>query len=105
MDFDVHSSLARDLTQELEKEHALRLIRATLLHTSPNSYIPLSQHSHTELGVEIEPQDEREQVVPIAVMRAVVAVAESVEEKLRLAALETLGELGTSPSLSPTRYG
>ncbi|BGP33786.1 hypothetical protein JCM10296v2_005591 [Rhodotorula toruloides] len=85
-------SLARDSTQELEKEHALRLIRTTLLHTSPNSYIPLS-HPPTELGVEIEPQEEREQVVPIAVMRAVVAVAESVEEKLRLAALETLGEL------------
>lgn len=92
----MHSSLARDSTQELEKEHALRLIRTTLLHTSPNSYIPLS-HALTELGVEIEPQEEREQVVPIAVMRAVVAIAESVEEKLRLAALETLGELGASP--------
>ncbi|BGP09793.1 hypothetical protein JCM10049v2_005667 [Rhodotorula toruloides] len=86
-------SLARDSAHELEKEHALRLIRTTLLHTSPNSYIPLSHHPPTELGVDIEPQEEREQVVPIAVMRAVVAVAESVEEKLRLAALETLGEL------------
>ncbi|EGU12160.1 hypothetical protein RTG_01774 [Rhodotorula toruloides ATCC 204091] len=86
-------SLARDSTHELEKEHALRLIRTTLLHTSPNSYIPLSHAPSTELGVEIEPQEEREQVVSIAVMRAVVAVAESVEEKLRLAALETLGEL------------
>ncbi|GEM10208.1 cytosolic regulator Pianissimo [Rhodotorula toruloides] len=86
-------SLARDSAYELEKEHALRLIRTTLLHTSPNSYIPLSHRAPTELGVDVEPQEEREQVVPVAVMRAVVAVAEAVEEKLRLAALETLGEL------------
>lgn len=101
---DSHSSLARDSSHELEKEQALRLIRTTLLHTSPNSYIPLTHHLSTELGVDMEPQEEPEQVVPVAVMRAVVAVAESVEEKLRLAALETLSELGTPLSFLSHRH-
>lgn len=35
--------------------------------------------------------------VNVATIRAVVAIAENQEEKLRLASLETLGELGTSP--------
>jgi hypothetical protein len=40
--------------------------------------------------------------VPVGVLRAVVAIAETIEEKLRLSALETLVELGTSSlSISP----
>ncbi|BGP18107.1 hypothetical protein JCM10213v2_006158 [Rhodosporidiobolus nylandii] len=71
-------SLARDTSHNLEKEHALRLIRALLLFTTPESSV--------SGGGEVE-------VVPVGVMRAVVAIAETPEEKLRLAALETLGEL------------
>ncbi|GAA6031289.1 hypothetical protein JCM8097_005586 [Rhodosporidiobolus ruineniae] len=64
-------SLARDSAHLLEKEHALRLIRALLPFSSPDLL----------------------DVVPVSAMRAVVAIAETVEEKLRLAALEMLGEM------------
>ncbi|GAA6053956.1 hypothetical protein JCM3770_004640 [Rhodotorula araucariae] len=67
-------SLARDAKYDHEKAHALRLVRALL------------SHAGTTLAHGCE-------VVPVAVLRAVVALAETPEEKLRLAALETLGEL------------
>ncbi|BGP49997.1 hypothetical protein JCM10450v2_005902 [Rhodotorula kratochvilovae] len=67
-------SLARDAKHEQEKTHVLRLVRALLTHAGPS------------LG-------HGSAVVPVAVLRGVVALAETPEEKLRLAALETLGEL------------
>ncbi|KAI5479428.1 cytosolic regulator Pianissimo [Pseudohyphozyma bogoriensis] len=62
-------SLSRPPPCDLEKEHCLRLIRALL--ALPDAYKP------------VQP----------SVIRAIVAIAEHAEEKLRLAALETLGEL------------
>ncbi|SCV73876.1 BQ2448_6306 [Microbotryum intermedium] len=62
-------SLSRDSRAEVEKEQALRLIR--LLLSLPDT----------------------DQPVQPAVIRAIVAIAENQEEKLRLACLETLGEL------------
>ena len=38
------------------------------------------------------------QPVPVALVRALVSLAENQEEKLRLACLETLGEIGASRS-------
>ncbi|GAA5909150.1 hypothetical protein JCM6882_001203 [Rhodosporidiobolus microsporus] len=71
-------SLARDTPFLLEKEHALRLIRALLPFATPATTLSgASEH----------------EVLPVGVVRAVVAIAETVEEKLRLAALETLGEM------------
>ncbi|GAA6003547.1 TORC2 complex subunit TSC11 [Rhodotorula paludigena] len=66
-------SLARDSKHDLEKEHALRLVRVLISHAGA--------HLHGQ------------EIAPVAVLRAVVALAETSEEKLRLAALETLGEL------------
>ncbi|KAL8290440.1 hypothetical protein RQP46_002698 [Phenoliferia psychrophenolica] len=62
-------TLSRDHKFEVEKEQALRLVR--LLLSLPDADRP------------VQP----------AVIRAVVALAESQDEKLRLASLETLGEL------------
>ncbi|GAA5864925.1 hypothetical protein JCM8547_004239 [Rhodosporidiobolus lusitaniae] len=70
-------SLARDTAHNLEKEHALRLIRVFLPFARPGVVLPF----------------DGEEVLPVGVLRAVVAFAETVEEKLRLAALETLAEL------------
>lgn len=64
-----YSSLCRDHRFEVEKEQALRLIRALL--SLPDTDRP----------------------VPASVIRAIVAIAENLEEKLRIACLETLGEL------------
>ncbi|GAA5918699.1 hypothetical protein JCM1841_006247 [Sporobolomyces salmonicolor] len=66
-------SLSRDSKHDVEKEQALRLVRAMLEH------IDSSAPEH--------------RLAATAIMRAVVAIAEQSEEKLRLAALETLGEL------------
>lgn len=71
--FILHSSLSRDHKFEVEKEQALRLVR--LLLSLPDADRP----------------------VPPSVIRAIVAIAENTEEKLRLASLETLGELRASP--------
>ncbi|GAA5975076.1 hypothetical protein JCM11641_000022 [Rhodosporidiobolus odoratus] len=68
-------TLVRDSTFNLEKEHALRLIRILLPFASPESTL------------------DGDSILPVSVVRAVVAIAETVEEKLRLAALGTLGEL------------
>lgn len=68
-------SLSRDHKFEVEKEQALRLVR--LLLSLPDT----------------------DQPVPSSVIRAITAIAEQTEEKLRLAALQTLGELCTSLSL------
>lgn len=72
-----NSSLARDSKHDLEKEQALRLIRRILELVSPSD----------------QPQNRSKLV---AILRGVVAIAEQPEEKLKLAALETLGELGQS---------
>ncbi|GAA5842816.1 hypothetical protein JCM11251_001496 [Rhodosporidiobolus azoricus] len=72
-------SLARDSPSHLlEKEHALRLIRHLLPFATPPTTLSGS---------------EEHEVLSVGVMRAVVAIAETVEEKLRLAALELLGEM------------
>lgn len=63
-------SLTRDHKFEVEKEQALRLIRLILSLPAPS---PL---------------------VTVPIVRAIVALAESPEEKLRLASLQILGELG-----------
>ncbi|GAA5961649.1 hypothetical protein JCM3765_000463 [Sporobolomyces pararoseus] len=82
--FYLIQSLARDAKHDLEKEQALRLIRRILelLTTSRvNDFdFDLERHhkAHTRL---------------VAILRGVVAIAEQSEEKLRLASLETLGEL------------
>ncbi|SDA01470.1 BZ3500_MvSof-1268-A1-R1_Chr10-1g02698 [Microbotryum saponariae] len=69
LDMFLVKSLSRDSRAEVEKEQALRLIR--LLLSLPDT----------------------DQPVQPAVIRAIVAIAENQEEKLRLACLETLGEL------------
>ncbi|GAA5917264.1 hypothetical protein JCM5296_000314 [Sporobolomyces johnsonii] len=66
-------SLSRDSKHDVEKEQALRLVRAMLEH------IDSSAPEH--------------RLAATAILRAVVAIAEQPEEKLRLAALEMLGEL------------
>ncbi|GAA5937590.1 TORC2 complex subunit TSC11 [Sporobolomyces koalae] len=68
-------SLARDAKHDLEKEQALRLTRR-IIELSPI----VSDH----------PQDRARLV---AILRGIVALAEQSEEKLKMAALETLGEL------------
>ena len=65
-------SLARDHKFELEKEQAVRLVR--MLLSMPDTDQPVSA----------------------SVIRAIVAIAESTEEKLRLSCLHILGELGQS---------
>ncbi|TNY18128.1 Rapamycin-insensitive companion of mTOR, N-term-domain-containing protein [Rhodotorula diobovata] len=67
-------SLARDAKHDHEKTHALRLVRALLALAG------------STLG-------HGRDIVPVSVLRGVVALAETPEEALRLAALETLGEL------------
>ncbi|GAA6004172.1 hypothetical protein JCM10207_002465 [Rhodosporidiobolus poonsookiae] len=74
-------TLARDPAFILEKEHALRLIRALLPFAHPQPPV---------LDPDFDPPPD---VVPVSVMRAVVAIADAQEDKLRLAALEMLGEL------------
>lgn len=71
-------TLSRDQKFEVEKEQALRLVRHLL--SLPDAERP------------VQP----------AVIRGVVALAESQEEKLRIASLETLGELRTPPFLAFT---
>ncbi|GAA5998873.1 hypothetical protein JCM5350_007882 [Sporobolomyces pararoseus] len=78
-------SLARDSKHDLEKEQSLRLIRrllelSTLSRSNDFDFVDLERHHkvHTHL---------------VAILRGVVAIAEQSEEKLRLASLETLGEL------------
>ncbi|GAA5902766.1 TORC2 complex subunit TSC11 [Sporobolomyces salmoneus] len=81
-------SLGRDSKHDLEKEQALRLIRrilelSTTLAAPPDSTSPSdSLQDHERLHSHL-----------VAVLRGVVAIAEQPEEKLRLASLETLGEL------------
>lgn len=67
-------TLARDARCDLEKEQSLRLVRVLIEHTGPRL---------------LEARD----TMPMSVLRAVIAVADAPEEKLRLAALELLGEL------------
>ncbi|GAA6063262.1 hypothetical protein JCM10212_004996 [Sporobolomyces blumeae] len=68
-------TLSRDSKHDLEKEQGLRLVRRML------SFSRLVD----------EPPRDRSKLV--AILRGVVAIAEQTEERLRLAALETLGEL------------
>lgn len=68
-------SLSRNAQHDHEKTQALRLIRALITLAGPS------------LG-------HGREVVPVSVLRGVVALAETPEERLRVAALETLGELG-----------
>lgn len=74
-----HSSLcrtlARDARSDFEKEHALRLVRVIVEHAGSRLH-------------------EASDIIPLSVLRAVIAIAEATEEKLRLSALELLGELG-----------
>lgn len=79
-----YRSLSRDHKADLEKEHALRLIRTLL--ALPDTY--------SEEGGDGDDGEHVVRPVSVAVMRAVVSIAENQEEKLRLASLETLGELG-----------
>ncbi|GAA5935683.1 hypothetical protein JCM3775_003381 [Rhodotorula graminis] len=67
-------SLSRDAKHDHEKTQALRLVRALIVLAGPS------------LG-------HGRAVVPVSVLRGVVALAETPEERLRVAALETLGEL------------
>ncbi|GAA5853920.1 hypothetical protein JCM9279_007602 [Rhodotorula babjevae] len=67
-------SLSRDAKHDHEKTQALRLVRALIALAGPS------------LG-------HGREVVPVSVLRGVVALAETPEERLRVAALETLGEL------------
>lgn len=39
---------------------------------------------------------EAQEIIPVAVLRAVIAIADAADERLRLAALEVLGELSES---------
>lgn len=80
------SSLSRDHRSALEKEQALRLTR--LLLSLPGSGVEGDEH----------------RAIPCSVIRAVVAIAESVDEKMRIMCLETLGELRKYlPPLSKSR--
>ncbi|KAM0751148.1 hypothetical protein T439DRAFT_374032 [Meredithblackwellia eburnea MCA 4105] len=72
LDLFLIRTLSRDHKFEVEKEQALRLVRHLL--------------SLPDIAIESAP-------VPHSVIRAVVALAESADEKLRLASLQTLGEL------------
>ena len=63
--------MTRDHKFEVEKEQALRLIR--FIFELPEAQSTMS----------------------VSVVRAIVALAESSEEKLRLSSLEILGELGS----------
>ncbi|BGP56841.1 hypothetical protein JCM8202v2_004472 [Rhodotorula sphaerocarpa] len=74
LEYFLVKTLARDARCDLEKEQSLRLVRVLIEHTGPRL---------------LEARD----TMPMSVLRAVIAVADAPEEKLRLAALELLGEL------------
>lgn len=67
----------------------MRLIRAML--ALPDMY---SEDEETEDHLDRGDEDALIRPVSVAVVRAIVSVAENQEEKLRLACLETLAELG-----------
>jgi rapamycin-insensitive companion of mTOR len=82
----VNRSLARDNKHAVEKEQAIKLIRA---HTDVGS----SRRSPTVgAGSGSVP-------LPQSIMRALVAVAEHQEDQFRHVALETLAEIGKLDSL------
>lgn len=72
-----HRSFARDEKCDIEKEQALRLVRHLLSLERANGGTSARSFRH----------------IPAAVVRALVAVAESQDEQLRLPALETLVEI------------
>ncbi|KAG0654436.1 hypothetical protein C6P46_001643 [Rhodotorula mucilaginosa] len=74
LEYFLVKTLARDARFDFEKQHALRLVRAMVEHAGGKLH-------------------EARGIVPIGVLRAVIAIADAPEEKLRLAALEVLGEL------------
>ncbi|GAA5860724.1 hypothetical protein JCM3774_006265 [Rhodotorula dairenensis] len=74
LEYFLVKTLARDARFELEKQHALRLVRSMI------------EHAGTRL-------QEAQDIIPISVLRAVIAIADAADERLRLAALEVLGEL------------
>ncbi|KAM0790272.1 hypothetical protein ACM66B_005576 [Microbotryomycetes sp. NB124-2] len=71
LDIYLVRSFARDSKFELEKEQALRLVRTLMVYSIADV----------------------NRIVPVSVIRAVVSIAENTEDRMRLAALETLGEL------------
>ncbi|KAK4049817.1 hypothetical protein OIV83_003873 [Microbotryomycetes sp. JL201] len=64
-------TFARDAKFEMEKEQALKLVRTLMVYSVADA----------------------NRIVPVSVIRAVVSIAENTEDRMRLAALETLGEL------------
>jgi rapamycin-insensitive companion of mTOR len=69
-------SLSRDSKHEHEKIHAMRLIRHLF-----------------SFGVATE--------IDCSIVKAVIAIAENIEDRLRVIALETLGELGMYKAFKP----
>lgn len=95
------SSLARDAKHDLEKEQALRLIRRIVqlsTSTAAVAMVPLEVDDRDDAGgrrgATAAERHGRLHARLVAILRGVVAIAEQPEEKLRLASLETLGELG-----------